>query len=110
LASLPALERIVTQATDSLRRPGTPPSPGVDALFGGGPEAERKVYLTFAEGRIYLISVRPPNREVTSDAIRRLRELVQETRLEVPGVNADITGGSVLEADEMKQAQQDSLM
>ena len=26
--ALPALERIITQATDALRRPGNPPSPG----------------------------------------------------------------------------------
>src|SRR6188768_1992431 len=47
LGVLPALERIVSQAQQSLIRPGTPPSPGVNALFGAGPEAERQVYLTF---------------------------------------------------------------
>ena len=31
--ALPALNRIVTQATASLQRPGTPPSPGIAALF-----------------------------------------------------------------------------
>ena len=34
--ALPALERIITQATDSLRRQGTPPSPGITALFDPG--------------------------------------------------------------------------
>src|SRR6267378_195595 len=34
--ALPALERIVRQATDSLQRPGTPPSPGLTALFDAG--------------------------------------------------------------------------
>ena len=33
IKAMPALERIVTQATDSLRRSGTAPSPGVTALF-----------------------------------------------------------------------------
>jgi AcrR family transcriptional regulator len=57
--SLPALERIFRRATESLHRPGVPPSPGVDALFGGGEEAERERYITFAKGRIYLVSAKP---------------------------------------------------
>ncbi|MBL9139991.1 MAG: MMPL family transporter [Verrucomicrobiales bacterium] len=110
IGALPALERIVHQATDSLKRPGTPPSPGVNALFGGGPEAERQIYLTFQDGRIFLVSLRPANREVTGDAIKHLRRLLDETRLEVPGINADITGGSVLELDEMDQSQRDTML
>lgn len=110
LGALPALERIVAQAGDSLRRPGTPPSPGVNALFGGGGESERQVYLTYADGRIYLVSLRPAKPGVAGAAIRRLRELVRETRLEVPGVNADITGGTVLELDEMDQSQRDTIL
>jgi hopanoid biosynthesis associated RND transporter like protein HpnN len=108
IGALPALERIVLQARDCLKRPGTPPSPGVNALFGGGSEAERRVYLTYQEGRMFLVSLRPAHRDVTGDAIKNLRRLVDETRLEVPGVNADITGGSVLELDEMDQSQRDT--
>ncbi len=110
LGALPALERVVSQAADSLRRPGTPPSPGVNALFGGGPEAQRNMYLTFDKGRVFLISLRPRSDEVTEDAIHRLRALVRQTRFEVPGVNAGITGGSVLEVDEMAQSQRDTLL
>lgn len=110
IGALPALERIVTQATDSLRRPGTPPSPGVNALFGGGHDADRQVYLTFAEGRIYLLSLRQRDPTDAGPAIERLRTLVAETKLEVPGVNADITGGPVLELDEMNQSQRDSIL
>ena len=36
IKALPALERIITQATASLRRPGTPPSPGITALVQPG--------------------------------------------------------------------------
>jgi len=50
--ALPALERILAQASDSLQRPGTPPSPGLTALFNAGKEAEQQIYITFAEGRI----------------------------------------------------------
>ncbi|MBN9692176.1 MAG: MMPL family transporter [Verrucomicrobia bacterium] len=57
--SLPALQRIIRRAQESLNRPGTPPSPGVEALFGGGREAESRKYLTFGRGRIYLTTARP---------------------------------------------------
>ena len=110
IGALPALERIVSQARESLFRPGTPPSPGVNALFGSGPEAERQVYLTYADGRLFLLSARPKHRDVAGDAIRALRAMVADTRLEVPGVNAGVTGGGVLELDEMQQSQTDSIL
>ncbi|KAB2668720.1 MAG: MMPL family transporter [Verrucomicrobia bacterium] len=64
--SLPAMERLIRMATDSLGRPGNPPSPGVEALFGGGEEAEREKYITFAKGRIYLVSAKPRLVKVTA--------------------------------------------
>lgn len=109
IGTLPALERIVSQARESLVRSGTPPSPGVNALFGSGAEAERQIYLTYADGRLFLLSTRPVSKQVSGDAIRRLRAMVEETRLEVPGVNAGVTGGGVLELDEMQQSQVDSI-
>lgn len=66
LAALPAMERLLRMATDSLSRPGTPPSPGVEALFGGGAEAERAKYITLGDGRIYLVSAKPPLVQVTA--------------------------------------------
>jgi len=56
---LPAMERLIRMMTASLSRPGTPPSPGIEALFGGGQEAEREKYITFDKGRIYLVSAKP---------------------------------------------------
>jgi len=90
--ALPALERIVQEAADSLQRPGAPPSPGLTALFGAGEEAERQIYITFAEGRIYLVTARARNEDLNADAVQRLRELVRQTQAEVLGVNAEITG------------------
>ena len=81
---LPALERIIAQATDSLRRSGTPPSPGVTALFDPGDEAQRKIYITFANGRIYLVSGQAPDAKLNSDAVVRLRQLVDETQGKCP--------------------------
>ncbi len=108
LKALPALTRIVQRAKESLGRPGTPPSPGIDALFGAGDEAERDKYVTFAEGRIYLVTAKARTDELNQDAVDRFRELVREVTSEVPGVNVGITGEPVLEYDEMQQSQNDS--
>ena len=61
--SLPALTRIVTQATDSLQRSGTPPSPNIFTLFGGGEDAVLSSYITFANGRIFLVKTHAPSAE-----------------------------------------------
>ncbi len=106
--ALPALERIIRRAEQSLTRPGSPPSPGVDALFGGGPQAERESYITFGNGNIYIVTAKARDAKVGTDAVDLFRRLVQETQLEVPGINVGITGEPVLEYDEMVQSQKDS--
>lgn len=108
LKALPALTRIVQRARESLERPGTPPSPGIDALFGAGEEAERDSYVTFAQGRIYLVTAKARTEELNQDAVDLFRSLVAEVTAEVPGVNVGITGEPVLEYDEMQQSQRDS--
>jgi hopanoid biosynthesis associated RND transporter like protein HpnN len=113
IAALPALTRILTQAGDSLQRLGAPPSPGVTTLFNAGDAAESAqsaAYITFNKGRIYLVTSHAPNDELNGPAVERLRVLVAATRDEVPGVNAGLTGEPVLEHDEMKQSQDDTLM
>src|SRR5688572_5273813 len=106
--ALPALERIIAQATDSLKRPGIPPSPGINALFEGGAEAERQMYITYGDGRIYLLTAQARDEGGNADAVKRMRELITETQLEVPGLNVGLTGEPVLEVDEMVQSQRDS--
>ncbi len=110
IKAFPALARIVRQAEASLRRPGPPPSPGIDALFGAGAEAERQKYITFAEGRIYLVSAKARTEGQNEAAVHKLRELVHRVQTEVPGVNAGVTGEPVLEMDEMAQSQDDSIL
>ncbi|MEI7730199.1 MAG: MMPL family transporter [Verrucomicrobiota bacterium] len=105
--ALPALERIISQATDALERPGRPVSPGINAMFGGQ-EAEQQMYITFAEGRFYLVTARPRSQGVSEDAVYRLRELVRQVQYEVPGLNVGMTGEKVLEVDEMAQSQTDT--
>lgn len=108
--ALPALERILRLAEDSLTRRGDPPSPGVEALFGSGPDAEQRSYITFDRGRLFLLTAHAPTRAQKGAAVERLKQLVIETQAEVPGVNVGITGEPVLEHDEMRQTQRDSLV
>jgi len=110
IKAFPALERIVSEATASLRRPGTPPSPGVNALFSPNQDAEQQVYITFAKGRIYLVTAQAPREELNADAVERLRDLVAQTQLEVPGLNVGLTGEPVLEHDEMAQSEKDTTL
>ena len=108
--ALPALERIVREADDGLSRPGAPPSPGIDALFGAGQEAERQMYITFADGQIFLVTTHAVNEQANELAVRRIRELMAQTQHEVPGVNAGATGEPILEIDEMAQSERDTLL
>ena len=64
--------------------------------------------MTFADGRIYLLTARARSEDLNERSVERLRALAQETRMEVPGVNVGITGEPVLEFDEMVQSQKDS--
>jgi hopanoid biosynthesis associated RND transporter like protein HpnN len=106
--AIPALERIVTQATDSLRRSGTPPSPGVTALFDPSKEAQQEIYITFEDGRIYLLTAQAPTEDLNDESVDRLRHLVDEIKTEVPGLNVGVTGEPVLEHDEMAQSEADT--
>ena len=106
--ALPALTRVVNLASDSLNRSGIPPSPGVTALFGAGEKAQQEQYITFGDGKIYLVNARTRRQADALDGVRRIRELVDQTLSEVPGVNIGITGEAVLELDEMAQSQKDS--
>ncbi|HXJ61759.1 MAG TPA: MMPL family transporter [Verrucomicrobiae bacterium] len=108
IRALPALERILDQATDGLLRSGVPPSPGLAALFGSGQKAESQLYITFGDGRIYLVSAQAASAKHRSDTLKRLRQLVSETEAEVPGLNVGVTGEPVLEFDEMLQSQKDT--
>ena len=110
VGALPALERIVSQATAALKRPGKPPSPGLNALFNAGPEAEREIYITFGEGRVFLVNAHAATEDLNGDAVERTRLLIEETRAEVPGVNVGFTGEPVLELDEMLQSQKDTTL
>jgi hopanoid biosynthesis associated RND transporter like protein HpnN len=106
--ALPALRRIVDQADDSLKRSGTPPSPGITALFDPNQESADRIYITSGKGRIYIVDAKAKSEDLNEQAVERLRQLVKETEAEVPGLNVGVTGEPVLESDEMKQSQRDS--
>ncbi len=105
--AVPWLERIIKQALASLQRTGVPPSPGIGSLFSAGDDAE---HITFAHGTIYVVSAQARRDDLNASAVEQLRMLVQNTQLEVPGVNVGITGEPVLETDEMVQSQKDTTL
>lgn len=107
---LPALGRIIRQADAALERPGKPPSPGVNALFNSSPEADQAIYITFNSGRLYLLTAQAPTANLNRAAVRRMSELIEETRKEVPGVNVGLTGEPVLDEAEMLQSQKDTTL
>jgi len=106
MKALPTLQRIITQARDSLHRPGSPPSPGVAAFFDAG----EKVYINYAKGRIFLLISQAATEDLNDDAVERLRVLVDKTKMEVPGVNVGLTGEPVLDHDQMGQSQKDAAL
>ncbi|MCZ7637161.1 MAG: MMPL family transporter [Verrucomicrobia bacterium] len=77
-------------------------------MFGGGEQAEQDLYITFASNRLYLVTARARSDALNGLAVERLRELLAETRGGGSGVNVGLTGGPVLEVDEMAQSQKDT--
>jgi hypothetical protein len=108
--AIPALQRIVEQAGSALSAPGIPVSPGVMALFGGGEEVDRAAYITYAEGRLYLVTARAKSEDLSAQAVQRMRQLMKETVFEVPGLNVGLTGSPVLDYDEMEQSKHDAIL
>src|SRR3954471_1058945 len=108
--AMPALQRIVDQARDGISRPGSPPAPGLNSLFDGGREAEQQIYITFSDGRIYLVTAQAKSEEKNEEAVKRMRQLIAETQFEVPGLNVGLTGEPVLEVDEMRQSEHDTII
>lgn len=107
--ALPALERVVNLATKAVLRSSTLYAPGIEALFSDDKTADQQsIYLTFGSGRIYMLTAQATSEENETKAVTRLRDLVEQTRPEIPGVNAGITGEPVLEVDEMRQARRDT--
>ena len=106
--SLPALSRIISQAREALLRSGAPPSPNVITLLGGDENDLLSSYITFAHGKMFLVTTHAPDDAKTSEAVDRLRDLVRQTQAEVPGLNVGITGEPVLDYDEMQQSAKDT--
>src|SRR5688572_2281823 len=71
IGALPALQRIVDLGADSIGRSGTPPSPGITALFGSGEKAQEEQYITFAKGRIYLVNLRTIRQDQAAEGVKR---------------------------------------
>ena len=126
VGSLPSLTRIVSQARAALERSGAPPSPNVISFLGKDESDLLSGYITFAHGKMFLVTTHAPlaatvgdtldrahpNRrwtqaDVDSLAIERLDEIVKATQAEVPGLNVGLTGESVLDYYETLQSTKD---
>jgi hopanoid biosynthesis associated RND transporter like protein HpnN len=102
--SLPALQRIVDGASDSIESREIPLAPDIATFFGSSQE----LYLSFDHGRIYMLIAQAKNADQVGTAIYQLRKWIAQTRSEVRGVNVEITGEPVLTHDEMVQAKSDT--
>jgi len=108
--ALPAIERLISLALDAINRPGVPVSPGVSTFFGeNNNNSESSEYITFDHGRLFLVTAQAKTEDLNAIAVQRARELTEQVKKEVPGVNVGITGETVLELDEMTQSQIDTL-
>ena len=66
--------------------------------------------MTYDHGRIFILTFQPWSEAQAPQAIERMRQLIRDTESEVPGVNAGLTGGLVLNYDEMRQAKRDTIV
>ena len=105
--SLSLLTSLLRQASHSLHQSEPLIPPAVGGLLSTSPAKAATGYVQFDEGRLFLITAQPVSDKLEKTAVRRLRALVKETQVIVPGVNVGITGKSVLELDEMQQSRKD---
>lgn len=105
--SVRTLQRVVDSAVESVQSAERPLAPNILTLFSTNP-GETRPYLTFEQGRIYLLITQARDPAQEASVIKDLRKLLAEVRWQVPGVNADLTGEAVLRHDEMRQARRDT--
>lgn len=107
--SVQMLQWVAEKASESIESRHAPLAPNLGSLLGTGQDqARRELYLTFDRGRIYVVVAQPKRSSDEKAAIAQLRKWIAETLLEVPGVNAEITGEAVLRHEEMQQARHDT--
>ena len=95
--------RTIDQATRAAQQPLTNTYAGIPLLLND----QSRLYLSFSQGRIYALITHAAKPAVEEQAVKRLWEIVHETRREISGVNASITGEPVLNHDELQQVTHD---
>lgn len=103
IPAIRAFQRTLDQASRSITDPITNTYPGLPTLY----EDQSRLYLSFSAGRMYALVTHAASPAVEEKAVQRLWELVEQTRREISGVIAGITGEPVLNHDEMHQASRD---
>jgi uncharacterized protein len=107
--AVPSLQRLVDKATECIKAPEGLPMAGIAVWLGADRGADQYArYLSFASGKIFVLTAEATDPERETAAIIRLRALVEQTQNEVPGLNLGLTGESVLRHDEMEQARRDT--
>jgi uncharacterized protein len=106
---VPTLQQVVDSAANCIESGEKPLAPNLTSLFGSSQEENRQeLYLTFDRGRIYVLIAQAKDPDQEEAAIKQLQKWIAQTRLEVPGVNVEITGEPVLSHGEMEQARLDT--
>jgi uncharacterized protein len=95
--------RTIDQAVRAINQPLTNTYAGIPVLL----DNQSRLYLSFGQGRIYALITHAVGPALEEKAVKRLWEIVHETRREITGVNASITGEPVLNHDELKQVTHD---
>ena len=69
-----------------------------------------KRFVAVLVGLALAMTARPAAATNIRAAVDRVRQLIAETKLEVPGMTVGATGENILEVDEMRQSQRDSTL
>lgn len=109
LGGISTVAGLLNQARKAMELDVKPVGPSLATLISDTDQAVYDQYIHFEQGRFFLLSVQPAEKELESEAIKRLRVLVSEIKLNIAGLNVGVTGEGILEQDEMKQSQSDSL-
>lgn len=106
--------RFLDELIDSLNQAitkGTPYVSRMEQLFFGGESFDPEGYLVTQNKKFVICLIMPAKNyetlEVIEGPLKRIRQVIKETKKEFPDIKAGLTGRPVLAADEMKTSNRD---